>query len=362
MLEIQKLLKETHGPTLVDVLGISVNKHSTLPIAIYNYCQIESDKHNPVTQEARGLVLDNDYQIVAKSFNRFFNLGEMPELHTNFNWKSFTCQSKEDGSLILIYKYNGEIVVQTRNSYGDGQVNGSQFTWRQLVEQALGNLRLEALFDNLTEVPQTYIFELVSPYNQIVRAYSKPDLYLLSAFSDEFEWTHEQCDDLAAFYGFNRPQLFNFQSLDEIQSYLKQQEQDDPTFEGVICRDSNNMRLKIKSASYLRLHRSVNNGNIFLPKNLVPVILNKEIDEIICYYESMRPEVDKVRAILNTEFSNLMTIWEQVKDIKEQKTFAINVIDKSKFSSILFTARKMNVCPSKIWKESSDLLVKVLFK
>lgn len=107
MLEIQKYLLS--GGSFCDLnekLGIKPCYHPELPLVILNYDQIESPKLDPFVREARGLVLNsNDFSLVARSFPRFFNWGEVPEEMDQFDFTDFTVQSKEDGSLALLYYF-----------------------------------------------------------------------------------------------------------------------------------------------------------------------------------------------------------------------------------------------------------------
>jgi hypothetical protein len=48
-------------------------------ISKLNYDQIESAKAHPVVMECRGLILSYPHgEVVARSFDRFFNYGEVP--------------------------------------------------------------------------------------------------------------------------------------------------------------------------------------------------------------------------------------------------------------------------------------------
>jgi RNA ligase len=52
------------------------NDHPTLPISIYNYsrtCQYEN-KWDEITKRCRGLILDQEGNVIAKGFNKFFNM------------------------------------------------------------------------------------------------------------------------------------------------------------------------------------------------------------------------------------------------------------------------------------------------
>ena len=57
---------------------VEKNSHPTLPIAIYNYSrevQYEG-KWDNITKMCRALVLDNNGNVIAKGFDKFFNMEE----------------------------------------------------------------------------------------------------------------------------------------------------------------------------------------------------------------------------------------------------------------------------------------------
>ena len=61
---------------------VEVNKHPTEDLYIYNYSrktQYES-LWDDVTIQCRGLVLDGTGEIIAKSFDKFFNIEEEKEI------------------------------------------------------------------------------------------------------------------------------------------------------------------------------------------------------------------------------------------------------------------------------------------
>lgn len=55
-------------------------------------------KHNPMVKECRSLILDKKFDVVSRSFDRFFNYGETD--HNEFNFNDFKVYDKADGSLI----------------------------------------------------------------------------------------------------------------------------------------------------------------------------------------------------------------------------------------------------------------------
>lgn len=362
MLKTQEYLRS--GKTLEDLekdTGIEATHHPILPLIILNYSQINSNKTEEKVRECRGLVLEKDsWNLIARSFPRFFNIGECEEEFKLFNWNNFISTEKADGSLIIIYWYKDRWMINTRGSFGTGQI--CEFfdgTWQDIVFRCDG-------FKEILVNPNrgyTYVCELCSPYNKIVRAYEKPQLFLLSIFEGENELSW----DVVEKYKYS-VDSYKFESLESVQQFIKEKEESDKTYEGLVLRDDQNRRWKIKSSTYLALHRLKGNGNIFAPKNLLPFVLSGESDELLVYYKECETAYRAVEKQVNEEYANLRQIWETYHATELQKDFAQAIVPKTKFASLLFTLRKKlgNSQTEKdlkeIWRNSEDLIVKVLYK
>lgn len=352
-MQVQEYLR--NGKTFDDLseeLGIVVNHHKTLPLTILNYHQIESPKLHQIVRECRGLVLHRyTYDVVARSFSRFFNLGETD---SPFNYDNFSIHSKEDGSLVLIYHFENNWYANTRGSFADGNIDMTNLTWSDLIRKGLNVDHLNEL-DNYLDRKYTYVCELVSPYNKVVREYKDTHLYFLSAFEKEKEVDLNEVPKC-----FKLPKTYDFKSVDEIISYLEDNCKIDPTFEGVVIRDDQFRRYKIKSVTYLALHRLKNNGQL-TKSSIVPYILKGDVSEMITYFPEYSEFVMGVKNTMDEEYSKMMEVWEKSKHIQIQKEFALSIVGKTRFQSLLFTARKTGQDPKDIWYDSADLIGKVLF-
>ena len=66
---------------------------------LIRYSQLESDFSNPIVQENRGCIINNEtFEYVCRPFKKFFNVSE--ELASPIDWESARIQTKHDGSLI----------------------------------------------------------------------------------------------------------------------------------------------------------------------------------------------------------------------------------------------------------------------
>lgn len=357
MLEVQKYLKS--GKTLEDLkteFDIGASHHPTLPIFNLNY-GLDTPKLHPFSIECRSLCLDKNFDLVARAFPRFFNLHEALEINDKFVWDSFIADEKTDGSLIKYFNYRGQWIVSTRSGFGDNNVEDSGVTFSELFYKAFDPDDAKNLSEHVS-----YVFELVSPLNKVVREYPETRLYLLAAYQGEIEMSSLYCDKIAQLISCHRPQKYEFRSANQIYDFIRKVEISDPTFEGLVIRDFNGLRIKIKSTSYLALHRLRGEGkNRFSPKYLVPLLLANDVDELVSYFQEVKDTVDQVRDRLELHETRICDLWEKVKGIESQKDFALAIKNETPFTGMLFTARKNGIHPREVWKASPDLICKVLY-
>lgn len=366
MLQVQQYLRsgKSHDD-LAQELGIKITRHESMPLVVLNYDQIESPKTHPIVRECRALVLHKDtHEVVAKSFSRFFNWGEVADEMPLFDFSDFIVQSKEDGSLVLLYYFEGHWHANTRGSFALDPMQFQDFSWREAFCRALGVNALDELGDKLVQ-GVTYVCEFCSPWNKIVRTYAKPQMYLLTAFRGLEEVGYVEADQLAGEL-FLRPVRYNFSSIEEIQLFLQDQASKDPTFEGVVIRDRHGHRWKVKSATYLGLHRLKGEGdNMFNPKHLLPFILAGEESELLTYFPEVSDTFYKLKCKVQQAYIETLEVWADNWRIEDQKEFALAVKDYP-MSGLLFTLRKKHKMEqsSKIlrqeWRQSEDMILKRL--
>lgn len=367
MLKVQQYLRS--GKTLADLtseLGINATAHPELPLVILNYDQIESPKTHEIVRECRGLILNSqNWEIVGKCMNRFFNWGEVADEMPLFNFNDFVVDSKEDGSLCILYNYNGQWHGNTRGSFGLDNMQFQDFSWRAGFLKAMG---IESWNDlNAILDPEvTYICEFVSPWNKVVRTYTEPKMYLLAAFRKGVELRWDEVDALKG--PFVRPERFSFKNIDEIIKFLQERSDEDKTFEGVVVWDGN-WRWKVKSPTYLSLHKMRGEGdNLYNPKHLIPWVLGNEGDELLTYFPEVKEKYFEMKAKVDDAFTTLVAVWAENKDIEVQKDFALAIVGKTPFTGILFDLRKRFGKDQTLeqlkaeWRNYGDGIVKVMFK
>jgi len=221
--------------------------HPTLPLTIWNYTETVQyeGKWDDVTLQTRGLVTDGNGKVVARPFKKFFNLEEGKHTAT----PDFDVYDKMDGSLGILFNYEGEWVMATRGSFtSDQAVKGFEM---------LQNYDYQKLHKDYT-----YLFEIIYDENRIVVKYSYEDLVLLGMINTE---TGYEVDLYGEGVDVRLKNLINnlgfkvVKKYDGINDYsvLKEMINDDE--EGFVVRFSNGGRMKVKGEEYLRLHKIMTN-------------------------------------------------------------------------------------------------------
>jgi len=212
-------------------------RHPEHPIWIYNYSQkaqfeFSAESWPEALRDARGLVLDEDGHIVARGLKKFFNLSQLvtpPSGPAEF-------YEKADGSLILLFSYDGRRVVSTRGAF-----DSPQSLWAsEVIAEKYGEL-----------VPPsgvTYCLEAIYPGNRIVVDYGGlSELVLLAAIDAS---TGADADHaLTELQGhFRSARFYGALPPEEIPAVEG---------EGFVLRWSDGTRAKVKLDEYVRMHRMI---------------------------------------------------------------------------------------------------------
>jgi RNA ligase len=300
--------------------------HPSLPLSIYNYsreCQYNS-QWDDITLNCRGLVLDNEGNVVAKPFPKFFNMEEL--MDTDIPNESFEVFEKMDGSLGIFFYYERTLSLEERyniwfnNNYVTGmerffdpnklpdfddpyyeptpKIKGE---WHMVTrgsftsEQAIKGMEIAKKYnyDKICVPGYTYLFEIIYPENRIVVDYGKEERLVLLGVMDkkgeEFPYSEIEGEgwDIVNKY-------------DGVNDYTKLKEMISNDEEGYVIRFSGGMRMKIKGEEYVRLHRILTN---FSTKDIWELLRNNE--QLEPFLERVPDEFDDwvKRIMMNLRYS-----------------------------------------------------------
>lgn len=310
-------------------------------LVLLKYNQMDSDFHNEIVRECRGLILDEDtFEPVCVPFFKFGNYGESycPEI----DWKNCWVGQKLDGSLIKIVRLGEDLLISTNGTIDafkanlQEQIGCDSKNFGELVVEAI----VDAFYDRIDwdgfglplcqetvekecieffksnlEDNKTYMFELTSPFNKVVVQWHETRLNFLGVRDNTtLQETYFNDHFLKDF--FNTPKVFPLRTIDECVKAAQELGVDEEGF--VVCdRDFN--RVKVKSPTYVSLHH-IKNNNILSYERGIEIVRGNELDEVLTYFPEFKPHLEKIRDDCEELKKKLNVANESMNEIRKMET------------------------------------------
>jgi len=337
--------------------------HPTLPLTIWNYTEKVQYEGlwDEVTVQCRGLITeDTTGKVLVRPFKKFFNYEEVVGKGVIPSKGDYVyIQEKMDGSLGILFCYEGEWIMTTRGSFTSEQsIRGMEILKRKY-----------SVFDRAWLQEYVYLVEIIYPENRIVVDYGKEKITFLSVVLNE-GWKWEPTDEtelhwtmacsIFAANGIKKSDIvkteqhFNFS--DELYQSLKEKNENNK--EGFVLRFfPGNFRMKIKFEDYVRLHKIMTN----LSTTAVWEVLSNggSMDEILKdvpdeFYDKIKEYENELVSqfnILKREYEYIFMTFQALglRDGGRRKEFAEQAL-KVKYPSILFALLDGKDISPIIWK------------
>lgn len=310
---------------------VRVGKHPKLPLKIYNYTTKTQSEGlwTSTTRKCRGLILNDKYNIVVKSPEKFFNLGE--KFAANVDLNNARISQKSDGYMIIV-KADSDwgLLVTSRGSFDNKYVEAAKkFLTEDITHRLIPNY--------------SYFCELCQNFpgdeSIILTKHPIPKLICWAIRDENFNEIipNEECP-------FPIAQEL---SLPEAEKYLQQK------VEGVVAQDLKTFeRVKIKTEYFLENHRLISNCT---KKRAWEVLSNYENIEDLNIPDEFMPQMKKYEAELKQEFE---AMWRKIQDVDSETSHLtdkeLGLLDKYQdLKPYLFLLRKdkEQECLDKIWQK-----------
>lgn len=313
----------------------SVYEGRNLHVWCYSQATVFTRDWDDLTRLCRGLVTDDQGNVISRPFPKFFNWGEPLAPGPEITNKPFWAFDKVDGTLIVVgLDEEGKAVVSTKGSFA---------TWHS-----------EAARDMLmgwTPVPgSTAIFELIHPQNRIVVDYGdREELVLLGAVANEDgcdHFTPENYAEESGWFGaLCPPQAFHLPSL----LRTVQDPDNGPNKEGFVLvwpnADGPSHRVKIKFAQYVQLHATlsrINNVAVWeaLRNGTFDALLDIAPDEVYEKITTCSASVqDAVSRTLSDAKVTVETVQARFDNRKDQAAFILKHSDNPRLCFLLLDGK-----------------------
>jgi RNA ligase len=224
---------------LVEARFLSVQRHPSLQLLIWNYtAKTQFERYwTAETITCRGLITRPDGTVVARPFPKFWNYTEVLARGEALPVEPFEVTEKVDGSLGILYATDEGPAIATRGSFTSEQAMHAT----RVVRQRYAGYSFDPAL--------TYLFEIVYPANQIVVNYGELDDLILLAVIETASGQER------AIHGQTWPFPIA-QRYDGITDLAAIQALGRANQEGFVVRFlQSQLRVKIKLAEYVRLHR-----------------------------------------------------------------------------------------------------------
>lgn len=227
--------------------AVSKVKHPTENLYIYNYTREairESEKpwESETLRKCRGIITDGELNIVARPFEKFFNLEEFANLPEDIIPPGtlelpYTITEKYDGSLGIMYWTKDGPALATRSTFTSEQaIRGTQIL-RNKYSFKTRNLPRD----------KTFLFEIIYPENRMVVDYGDLEDLILIGVIDTETGKEEDLNDYPEF-------LQPCQYVGDWQTIRDQYHDLSMCKEGFVVKFENGFRIKIKFPHYFQSH------------------------------------------------------------------------------------------------------------
>lgn len=344
-MKLYDLLNKDLLASMVELGYVREQVHPSEPLCILNYTDKATYEKmwNEVTLACRGLIYNMvDEDIVARPFEKFFNYEEIVD-HLEVKSDDYVeVTDKADGSLGILYHepISGDWSIATRGSFASDQAKHATAVFRALDWRP-------------PDRDITYLFEIVYPENRIVLNYGDRDeLILLGGMVID---TGVDLGPAEARFlgGWHYTSIKTF-SIRFFKDALGLPDRENA--EGIVVRFlKSGMRVKMKQADYVALHRIVTGMN---DRVVWERLGAGETPDGIKHGlpEEFWPWVDQVADSLHVQAEQtLLSIWEAYLDVLfelpedfTRKDFALAVKDHP-LKKYLFLQLDGKTCYPLVW-------------
>lgn len=335
--------------------------HPTEPLAILNYtetCQF-ARAWSDVTLACRGLIYNTEtLDVVARPFPKFFNYGEPTAPTLDLDAK-VVVTDKLDGSLGILYPLpSGGWAVATRGSFtSDQALHATEVFQSRYAEFATRCSELAQV------APYTFLFEIIYPANRIVCDYGDLDDLVLLGAVDIATGRSTTAGAAAGATYWPGPVVAEFPYATLAEALAADPR---PGKEGLVVHAfQSNVRVKIKQADYVALHRIVTGLNArsvwehLAAGGLMLDLLEKLPDEFHAWTSAVCHDlITRARQIEDATWADFTEVCDAVfvgdvpatVDREQRKAFA-GLATKKARPGLLFALLDRKPIRDKVWAE-----------
>jgi len=333
MLAIQEFLLKNGLDKAIAKFNLKTRDYGGKILVKYDQLSSPTIMAMPETQECRGLILEKGtWKVMSLAFTKFFN-SEEGNAH-KIDWNTAHVLEKLDGSCIQVYfdwTTNKWFAATTGTAEGEGEVNNkmgttfNQLFWKTVNEKyELDETKLIKGF--------TYVFELTTPFNIVVKPHGESSATLLTVrnLNTLKEVSFDELTKIANSLGVPRVKSYDLNTKN-VGALMRTFENMVWHDEGYVVVDADHNRVKIKNPAYVAVHGLKNKTAEY---NIMEIIKANEIEEFGAVFPDRKKEIFSLKENYDKLIEKLEFVWVELKELRpknitpeEKKKYAKSVFD-----------------------------------
>jgi RNA ligase len=303
------------------------------------------DSNDPVgsaiRRECRGMIFNQDGELISRPYAKFFNVGEKEETQLNkVNlYESHIVLEKLDGSMIR--------PIPTAEGFNLATKAGVTEISQQAEVFVADKPHYAKFIHSMFDGKLTPIFEWVSRKNRIVVDYENDNLILTAIRNTEMGnyLPYFNMLDLAKHWNIPVVKAVDGLADQNIELFVKQIREWENGEEGVVVRFDSGHMVKIKSDQYVLRHKTKDAIN--QEKNVLQTILNDSVDDLVPLLTL--EEADRLKRFQGAFWVGLEDVGTDIHDTyrqidrgQSQKDFALFAVPSvlPQYQPFMFKLRK----------------------
>lgn len=280
-----------------------------------------------VRRECRGLIFNQEGELISRPYHKFFNVSEKEETQLNkVNlYEPHVVLEKLDGSMIRPIPTKEGFRLATKAGITDVAMNAEVF----IADKS----RYDKFINYCIDKQSTPIFEWVSRKNRIVVDYPEDNLVITAVRSNKtgFYVPYSILQTLAHDFKLPLVKAVDGLAVQDINLFVKQvREWDDG--EGIVLRFDTGHMVKVKADDYVLRHKSKDAIN--QEKNVLQTILDDAVDDLV---PLLTPEdAQRVQEFQNAFWLSVDDLASEMADLynagitmyPDKKDFAVEFVQK----------------------------------
>jgi RNA ligase len=250
---------------------VDVRYHKTLPLRICTFSKkvVYENAWDSVTEKCRGLIVDDKGIVIARPFEKFFtiNTDYRPETWIqNLPNTEPIVLDKLDGSLGILYKYQGVSGIATKGSFHSDQAEWATAWYRKNCPNPQWPVGFTPVFEIIAESVQHHVVDYAGQHTLVLLALIDNETGEEASYNECYHWAYINGLKVADVYA---------KTLADILA------EDRSNAEGYVCSwprpGQPPLKVKVKHPGFLKLQKVVHAAT---PKAILEMLTSGDVDQL----------------------------------------------------------------------------------